>query len=172
MRRATTCAVLLAPSHPEPSKKGLTNMPTFRRIIFASTLALACRGEFAELLPSLGKDRPPHGSEPGRPPRGLDPECAETFEARATVVRETFAACDTDADCTLVEGPGCLSAFLCTNAVARGSEQEYSSAAQLEVDEYIEECGNFCSVADCVSASDLRAVCDSSTRTCVPVSVL
>jgi hypothetical protein len=145
-------------------------MRKLTRIIIASALVLACRGEFAELLPSLGKDHPHHGSGPGRTPRGLDPECSETFEARATVIRETFAACDTDADCTLVNGPGCLSAFLCTNAIAGGSEQKYLTAAQIEIDDYMEECGNFCSVADCESASDLRAVCDSSTRLCTVVS--
>jgi hypothetical protein len=142
------------------------------RIIVTLGLTLGCRGELEELLLSYGTERPHHGSGPGRPPQSLDPECSETFESRATVIRETFASCETDADCALVEGPGCLLAFLCTSAIARGSEEQYLNAAEIEVEDYIQECGNFCSIADCQGPSDLRAVCDTATRLCTPITVL
>lgn len=130
------------------------------------SLALGCRSEIGEIIFSHGAGHDVHGSGPEEPPRSLDPRCAELFESKATVLREAFAACETDADCTLVEGPGCLSAFLCTSAIAAGSEEQYLSSAQSEIDDYIAECGNFCSIADCEVSSDLRAFCDTSTGLC------
>ncbi len=142
------------------------SMTRLARIALLLGLALGCRAEIGEIIFEYGKGHHGPGSGPEEPPRSLDPECAERFESRAQVVREAFAACETDADCTFVEGPGCLSAFLCTSAVAAGNEEEYLSSAQIEIDEYIQECGNFCSIADCVGPSEIEPACDTSTGLC------
>jgi hypothetical protein len=104
--------------------------------------------------------------EPG-PGVSLDPECYDRFVERGRAVVASVAACETDADCVIAcSSPGCLTPFLCSEAIAVGNDAAYEDAASALVDDYIAECGNFCAVADCVGPEQLRAACDTSIGQC------
>jgi hypothetical protein len=109
-----------------------------------------------------------HGEpEPGGGGVSLDPECAEEYDARASAVLASVNSCSSDADCIIARSsPGCISPFLCSTAIGRGNDAAYEDAASQLVEDYIAECGNFCSVADCVGPEQLRALCDTTIGRC------
>jgi hypothetical protein len=104
--------------------------------------------------------------EPG-PGQSLDLECENEHVEQGKAALALLAACESDADCVVASNSSnCLTPFICSQAIARGNEAALEDIASAAVEGYLADCGNFCSVADCVGEEQLRARCDTSIGQC------
>lgn len=123
-----------------------------RYVTFPIILALA--GCFdAEPEPSAGES--------------LDLACENEHVEHGKAALAQLASCQSDADCIVASNSsGCVTPFICFQAIARGNEAALEALASAEAEAYLADCGNFCAVADCVGVEQLRAVCDLSIGQC------
>jgi hypothetical protein len=134
-----------------------------RHAILPFILALGA-GCFFEPERELPPGTPLPEPEPGR---GLDFECENEHVERGREALALIAECESDADCVVAgNSSGCLTPFICNQAIARGNEAALEAIASAAVEDYLAECGNFCTVADCVGWENLRAICDTSVGQC------
>lgn len=107
----------------------------------------------------------PMSSQPEDTSRSLDSACLAKYDARARALITRYGACEVDADCALAFSD-CLSPLLCGTPTARASTSEFEAATATLIADYLAECGNFCSIADCEDPSGYHPTCDGATGLC------